>query len=109
MNKFYHILTNENLDIVIKNLGIPSVNDKQQLDLFETVATVVLRYEKLFNKLTPKEKTESMKFAGYIFDTLTDAGINSLCRHYILMAIRCFNNNVFDVEKGDLKGQEEFT
>lgn len=93
--KFKGILTPDKIDIIIKNAGIPSLDDRQQIDFIETVANIVYRYDKHFGKLTNEELARHVQSIAFVFETLCDVEINPYAAKLMKLALRAFNNNVF--------------
>ena len=97
--KLRGVLTKDKLDMIIRNLGLLSISETEQINLIETVATIVHRCRRFFNELTPDEFNKVMKATALIFGTLCDKQINPLCSKFQNLALKAFNNDIFEITK----------
>jgi hypothetical protein len=100
--KYEGILTEDNADMV-SMLGVINLPEAQKINLIETIAHIVYTHEERFNKLSEKEKIESLTLVTLVFDTLLDAEINPLARKHTLKALNCFNNCIYSTVAGGMQ------
>lgn len=96
MNKFQGILSEENMDVVVKVMsGLDIIPKKQMINLIESICNVVYCHENYFDTLSVDEKIKSITMLALTFNIFLDEEINPLAKKYFTLGINAFNNNIF--------------
>ena len=100
MNKFDEIISDENMEIVTTVMSTVEADEKQKINLIETIANVVYCHEDWFEKLTIDEKIKVITFSALTFNMLFDKEINPYAANRIKIGVHAFNNNIFSASMG---------